>query len=300
MQEADETCDDGVRLRPHHYVDREPWTCLDSFRDTDYDLHWERRTRKQGGSPPRGGGLDPSTSTPACAARDDVTPVTVDEKLSGLDPSLAFGNRPGLTGVSVGLSQTAASAEPNPVPDTVPGAEGLIDPTVPDIIVDAESQVNSTPAVTRPERGLRRRSNKRVGGKEDSRSGGRCGVALGGVVDERAVWVTQRLSISGGHNLLSCNSGEGDPDEFDASTPPTSHTSAPALKKMLPKRGTKRPFAPKKDVRRGDAAATRTKTKRGDNTAARKTIQRLSRDDSERRRGAIHPTSILLLIRCSK
>lgn len=41
VQEADSSAPDGIRFEAYHYSDREPWTCLDARRDSDFDLHWE-------------------------------------------------------------------------------------------------------------------------------------------------------------------------------------------------------------------------------------------------------------------
>lgn len=43
VQEVDSSAPDGIRLKAHHYSDREPWEYLRGFRDSDYDLHWESR-----------------------------------------------------------------------------------------------------------------------------------------------------------------------------------------------------------------------------------------------------------------
>ncbi|CAM9787698.1 unnamed protein product, partial [Hapterophycus canaliculatus] len=43
FQAADASPPGGVRLKSCHYSDREPWTCLLSRRNSDFDLHWERR-----------------------------------------------------------------------------------------------------------------------------------------------------------------------------------------------------------------------------------------------------------------
>eukprot|EP00752_Nemacystus_decipiens_P014608 g13008.t1 len=54
---ADSSVPDGIRLKAHHYSDREPWACLQDYRDSDYDLHWESRrstTERWGGEGPTG------------------------------------------------------------------------------------------------------------------------------------------------------------------------------------------------------------------------------------------------------
>lgn len=43
VQVADSSAPEGIRLKAHHYSDREPWACLRDYRDADYDLHWESR-----------------------------------------------------------------------------------------------------------------------------------------------------------------------------------------------------------------------------------------------------------------
>ncbi|CAN0358803.1 unnamed protein product [Ectocarpus sp. 12 AP-2014] len=42
-EEADSTLPGGMRFTSYHYSDREPWTCLHTRRDSDFDLHWESR-----------------------------------------------------------------------------------------------------------------------------------------------------------------------------------------------------------------------------------------------------------------
>lgn len=62
----------GAILESHHYSDREPWSCLEGRKQSDYDLHWEcRDTNKPaasnapvGNKVPSAGNVSPEDSTP--------------------------------------------------------------------------------------------------------------------------------------------------------------------------------------------------------------------------------------------
>lgn len=54
VQVADSSASDGIRLKAHHYSDREPWACLRDLRDSDYDLHWESRRSTAASGRPEG------------------------------------------------------------------------------------------------------------------------------------------------------------------------------------------------------------------------------------------------------
>ncbi|CAM9298102.1 unnamed protein product [Laminaria digitata] len=151
-EEADSASPDGVRLRQHHYSDREPWSCLEQLRDGDYDVHWELR--------------DPTTSNNKGSA----------------SPTRSMGPNKRHSGSSSSSSSSSACT-------------GLVR-------VELEGGGGGS-------RGVRESSAaglaaaEEVGSKKSLfNSSSACSGLTRAVPDERAVWVLQRLCVSGTLNLF--------------------------------------------------------------------------------------------------
>ncbi|CAM9389734.1 unnamed protein product [Scytosiphon promiscuus] len=73
----------GVCFKSCHYSDRAPWACLDSRRDSDFDLHWERRRngRDSEGEAPTGVGLSGGARSTVKACVPDERAVWITQRL---------------------------------------------------------------------------------------------------------------------------------------------------------------------------------------------------------------------------
>lgn len=229
-QEACPASPDGVRLRQHHYSDREPWSCLDARREGDYDIHWELRDTSVSN-----GKTSPSSPTrPSCPSSFSTAPDSTialetgaEEKsennlknAEGETDEVELEEGEGGSGSRVsespaaGLAAAATSAEGGSKKSHSGGGgssacNGLaleVDPEGDVERVNLDGRGGPSPRACGSPAAV---AAAEVGSKRSCGSSA-CSGPVRAVPDERAVWVLQRLRVSGTHNLVDLAADDAD------------------------------------------------------------------------------------------
>lgn len=221
--------DGGCRLKPHHYRDREPWTCLAGRRDSDYDIHWEPKPMKilleskslsQKADAPRS---PHTTGRPSRYTSDDVPATTtspfVKRELDVVGREQKQGRQEAgevINGRCIISNRRRAGPDMETIGNPF-AADGLAvypaDSTYTTISTKIGKVDKSDAAITTTTLNDRETIVHNTGGGAEESVKSRCrfrrglgntAVSNGGAIpDARTVWVRQQLAISDAHNLVA-------------------------------------------------------------------------------------------------